>query len=107
MKRINSGLTRLDCLSLLATAIACLGLISYLYMEKTRNAMPVSYLKAGASDTHVSTAESRPFASINGTTYTFPWCQNSHAIAQKNRIYFEKEELAQQSGRTLSKLCQK
>src|SRR3989344_1303226 len=92
MKRINSRLTRLDCLSLFATGISCFGLLSYLYIAKTRAALPVSYRRGEVSERSAPTNDSRPFASINGTTYTFPWCQSSHAIIQKNRMYFETEE---------------
>ena len=105
LKRINSKLTKLDCLSLFATTICCLSFAGYLYIKKAGENMPVSYIEGKSEGMALAVTDSRPFASIKGKTYTFTWCQNSGAI--KKRTYFANEEEAKKSGRTLSKLCQK
>ena len=105
LKRINSKLTKLNCLSLFATAFCCLSFTGYLYLEKAGNNTPVSYIEGKFEKETSPATDSRPFASIKGKTYTFTWCQNSGAI--KKRVYFTSEEEAKMSGRVLSKLCQK
>lgn len=104
LKRINSSLTNLNCISILATTLCLIGFTGYLYYEKAVSDIPVSYIPHNSQNV-TQNSDPRPFASIDGKTYTFFWCQNSGII--KNRIYFNNEESAQKSGRTLSKLCQK
>ena len=65
--------------------------------------VPVVYQVA--SSTSEGNIDIRPFGSIQGTTYTFEWCQNSKAILLKNKIIFKNEDDAKKRGRTLSKLC--
>lgn len=108
LKKINSWLTRLNCLSLLVTTLSLLFFLVFLYQQQKEENIPISYIRADNKETMVLTKEdSHPFGSINGKTYTFSWCQNSSMILNKNRIYFATEQGAKQSGRVLSKLCQK
>lgn len=109
LKKINSRLTLLDILSLSAS-VAILGLfLVFLYIQRGKEVNSVTYIKhsGGGNAENMSnpTADSRPFASIHGKTYTYAWCQGSKAIASKNRIYFATDSDAERSGRTLSKLC--
>ena len=79
----------------------------YLHMETENARIPILYSQ-NTTTTKVSIhSDERPFASKNGKTYTYSWCQNSSVILAKNRIYFKNEQAAQASGRTLSKLCQR
>jgi hypothetical protein len=107
LKKINSNLTWMDCISLLVTTIILLVGWVYLYTKQLSSNSPVSYIKNEAAFPPPLAADSRPFASVNGKTYTFSWCQNSKAISTKNRIYFVDEAAAKASGRNLSLLCQK
>ena len=109
LKKINSNLTLTDCLSLLVTTIILSAFVGYLYIEKSKTNIPVSYVKDTNQKVEVKIINNntRPFASINGKTYTFSWCQGANVITDKNKIYFRTENEAQDSGRTLSKLCQK
>ncbi len=72
---------------------------------------PLEYIELKVDEINTknvdSNIESRPFASINGKTYTFSWCNGASVISPKNIIYFNTEKEAQNSGRTLSKLCKK
>ncbi len=109
VKLINSRLSWLDILSLLITVLFLLGLTVFLYEKKKQTNIPVLYLTSTSTTEAVlgAEADSRPFASINGKTYTFSWCNGSSVISPKNKIYFNDESAAQNSGRALSKLCQK
>ena len=108
LKKINSRISLLDCLSLLVTMFFLLGFSLYLYQQKVSHRIPVSY---GVASDGFSGEESwydpRPFGSNKGKTYTFMWCQGASMILDKNKIYFENESAAIVRGRTLSKLCQK
>ena len=106
LKIINSRLTKLNCMSLLVTTI-CLALFTlYLYLDKNAENTAVSYVQ-NESKFNTNTSDSRPFASISGQTYTFSWCKGANNIILKNRLYFANEQEAKNSGRFLSKLCQK
>ncbi len=111
LKKINSRLTLLDCVSLLITCLLLLGFLGYLYLQKEKNSIPViyrAYSGEKSDNKNVNTTEEyRPFASKYGKTYTFSWCSGSGVISEKNKLYFETESEAQKSGRTLSKLCKK
>jgi hypothetical protein len=108
VKKINSSLTLLDCVSLLVTSIFLTSFLCFLYIQQREVSIPVSYesrkLEEGVS---FSQGETRPFASILGKTYTFSWCMGSNRISLKNVVYFSSEEEALHSGRMLSKLCKK
>lgn len=106
LKKINSYISWGDCLSLLTTTVFLATLISFLYIKKSDSYIPVKYIESGGNTSHID-GEPRPFASIGGKTYTFSWCQGSSVISEKNKIYFKSEEDAKNSGRELSKLCQK
>ena len=110
LKRINRSLTGLDLISLLVTMLFLLGLALFLRFEQASRSQPLSYIVSTSTqsgEVQGLQADSRPFASKNGKTYTFAWCNGSGNIAAKNKIYFGSEAEAQNSGRTLSKLCQK
>ena len=85
--------------------LACLAI--YLHKKKESSDIPVSYIKSTGGEVLGEATDSRPFASVNGKTYTFSWCGGSSNISTKNKIYFTSEVEAQKSGRTLSKLCSK
>jgi hypothetical protein len=103
LKKINSSISKLDIYSIFITTIFIMGFLIYLYISKIET--PVTYIKSNQKDSLV--ADSRPFASLNGNTYTFSWCQGANMIKEKNKIYFTNEYEAEKSKRTLSKLCQK
>lgn len=106
LRKINSTLTRIDCISLLLTCLIVICFVAYLKDKQAQHGS-VSYIAGTEQASDAPKVDPRPFASSKGKTYTFTWCQNSTAIAIKNKIYFVDEAAAQQSGRTLSKLCQK
>lgn len=108
LKKINSSLSRTDCLALLILAIFLGVFTVYTKIEEENRTKPVVYIKNTGEVLGATTEEStRPFASKNGTTYTFSWCSGSGNIKDANRIYYANELQAQASGKRLSKLCQK
>lgn len=108
LKKINSRVSLLDCLSLLVTMFFLLGFSFYLYQQKVSNRIPVSYSAASNGFSgEESSYDSRPFGSSKGKTYTFSWCQGSAMILAKNKVYFKNEADAEFKGISLSKLCQK
>lgn len=107
LKKINSRLSIWDISSMFLTTLVLAIFTIFLYIIKTKSDIPVSYISNSENNTNTTEKDSRPFASINGKTYTFSWCGGSNRIADKNKIYFENEDLAKTSGRTLSKLCQR
>jgi hypothetical protein len=107
LKKINSGLSWFDCLSVGATALCFLGFAIFIHWKRGEERRPVLYIPAQHPAITTTKNDSRPFASKNGTTYTFSWCSNSSQIKPANKIYFTSEAQAISSGRTLSKLCQK
>ncbi len=44
-------------------------------------------------------------ASKNGTKYHFPWCAGASQIVEKNKIWFDSYEVAQQAGYTPASNC--
>ena len=110
LKKINSRLTFFDCVSILVTTVFFAIFVFYMYVHNIIERPTMSYysdIKSEVSSGITNTENSRPFASINGKTYTFSWCQNATLISEKNKIYFNSEEEAKNSGRVLSKFCQK
>lgn len=106
-KKINSRLSFWDILSVSITTLALAIFAIFLYVKKENENIPVSYISNSENNGIIDKTDSRPFASVNGKTYTFSWCGGSNNISEKNKIYFENEGLAKSSGRVLSKLCQK
>jgi hypothetical protein len=106
-EKINSRLTWLDLISLFLTTVILLGFTVFLYLKQNNTTLPITYTVSTAGEVAGLAADTRPFASINGKTYTFAWCGGSGNIAAKNKIYFADEAQAIASGRTFSKLCQK
>lgn len=109
LKKINSVISIVDCISILISTLSILSFLLFLYIKNESSSVPTTYTSSEVNGGQSSNEnyESRPFASKNGKTYTFSWCQGSSVIAVKNKIYFDDESSAQNSGRTLSKLCQK
>ncbi|MCX6756830.1 MAG: hypothetical protein NTW35_01575 [Candidatus Nomurabacteria bacterium] len=106
-KKINSKLSFWDILSVLITTLFLAIFTVFLYIKKEKENIPVSYISNSENSTGLIEKDSRPFASINGKTYTFSWCGGSNNISEKNKVYFIDEQNAKNSGRVLSKLCQK
>ncbi|HCC05957.1 TPA: hypothetical protein DEP94_01175 [Candidatus Nomurabacteria bacterium] len=106
-KKINSRLSFWDILSVSITTLALVIFAIFLYIKKGKENIPVSYISNSENNAIINKADSRPFASVNGKTYTFSWCGGSNNISEKNKIYFSDEQIAKNSGRVLSKLCQK
>jgi hypothetical protein len=108
-KKINSRVSLLDCVSISVTTVFLLIFLGFLSIQQKNESIPVSYEvgKENFSSLVSATEDPRPFASRLGKTYTFSWCGGANRITIKNKIYFSDEDEAIQSGRTLSKLCQK
>jgi hypothetical protein len=107
LKKINSRLTVIDCVSVLFTTLILVLFYGFIHNRYTSSRIPVSYFEQEIDTTIIEKAESRPFASSKGTTYTFSWCQGANRISAKNKVFFANEDEAKRSGRVLSKLCQK
>lgn len=106
IKKINSKLSYLDCLSILCTALFLVFLVFYLHIKSAELQKPVIY-RVFSGSLEATSQDTKPFGSKNGTTYTFSWCQNSGQTKEANKVYFKSAQEAERSGRTLSKLCQK
>ena len=106
IKKINSRLSYLDCLSILSTTLFLVFLAFYLQIKSESLQKPVIY-RAFSGPVETSSKDTKPFGSKNGTTYTFSWCQNSGQTKEMNKVYFKSAQEAEKAGRTLSKLCQK
>lgn len=107
LKKINSRITALNCISLLVTTLFLLAFLGFLVFERKQTDIPVSYRVATSTESVTSSSTSLPFSSKNGKTYTFLWCQGAQMILVKNRIYYATKEEAERNGKVLSKLCQK
>ncbi len=111
LKKINSRLSLLNCVSLFVTTLFLLLFITFLYIKTKKVGSSVEYIENKDEIVDINrinnNSDSHPFASINGKTYTYSWCQGASMISEKNKIYFNTEIDAQNSGRALSKLCKK
>ena len=105
LKRINSRLSAYDVISLAVMAIVLGSVALVIRIERQNEVLPVIYRQNG--QVLGIQADSRPFASKSGKTYTYSWCSGSTQIKPANKIYFANEGEAIASGRTLSKLCTK
>ena len=106
LRKINSRLSFLDIASFAVTTLVLVIFALYLFIQKERQDIPVSYISDSSSSlSQIDT--SRPFASRQGKTYTFSWCQGASMIREKNKIYYASEDEAKASGKVLSKFCQK
>jgi hypothetical protein len=104
-KKINSSLSIYDCISLSAVATVSFGLALYVGHIRSLEKKPVIYREGRGGQILGVQADSRPFGSRNGTTYTYSWCSGSGQIKPENKIYFAGSAEAEKAGRTLSKLC--
>jgi hypothetical protein len=112
-KKINRELTFIDIASVFVTLIT-LVLLSVIIKGNIESSPSQVVYKRGENNGALTTTggdvtnqSEKPFASKNGKTYTFSWCQGNTRINAKNKIYFSSEDEAKRSGRYLSKLCQK
>lgn len=105
LKKINSSLSSFDVISFFATALFAIVFALFVVYDARKNDLPISYISK--ENEMANPVDNRPFASRNGATYTFSWCQGASMILEKNKVYFANEEEAESSGKTLSKLCQK
>lgn len=106
IKKINSKLSYLDCLSILCTTLFLVFLAFYLQIKSQSLRKPVIY-RAFSGPAETRSRDTQPFGSKSGTTYTFSWCQNAGQTKEANKVYFKSAREAEKAGRTLSKLCQK
>lgn len=107
LKNINRSLSVLDCVSIFVVfAILVVGVVVIKH-KNSLSTKEIVYHEVLAPVADKQNKRTLPFASKNGTTYTFSWCSSSSRILEKNRIYFQSEEEAKKSGRRLSKLCDK
>lgn len=106
IKKINSKLSYLDCLSILCTVLFLVFLAFYLHIKSEGLRKPIIY-RAFSGLTETESRDTKPFGSKKGTTYTFSWCQNAGQTKEVNKVYFKNAQEAEKAGRTLSKLCQK
>ena len=86
-KKINSGLSPFDSLSLSITSLFLAACAIWLMADSAKNTTPVTYIESEGTVLG-EVADNRPFGSVNGPTYTFSWCQGSSSILPKNKIYF-------------------
>lgn len=108
LKKINSNLSLSDTVSIGVTALFLLFLSLYFSILFEKRRVPVTYRPSSASSAGENArADARPFGSKSGTTYTYSWCQGSDRIKEANKIYYASATSAENSGRSLSKLCQK
>lgn len=93
----------MDAVSLAISSFIILVFALFFVSKQEGEVVPVVYFE-GEHEV-IEGEDLRPFASRNGPTYTFPWCQGADQIKKENIVYFANAEEAERSGRTLSKLC--
>ncbi len=103
VKNINRRLTFYDILALLV--LAALLFILTVAIKAGTPPTVVSYEKGVDETSSFDSAPSAIFASVSGKTYTYSWCQGASRIKEENKIFFQSEDEAKRTGRTLSKLC--
>lgn len=106
LRHINTRLSVYDCIALATLTLGLAISAIFLHEMKLKAKLPVLYKTSGA-EVLGATSDARAFGSKNGTTYTYSWCQGSSQIKEANKIYFPSTEAAENTGRRLSKLCQK
>ena len=107
LKKINSKITFTHILSLLITLLLIICFYYYISFKDRQNNKPLIYRELGGNSSLINNEKSTIFASKNGMTYTFSWCQGANKIKEENKIYFNNEEEAIKSGKRLSKMCGK
>ncbi len=105
IKKINRQITFTDMVPFCVTLILIICFSFYINKENTGTMMDITYKENNVEKTTID--HSTIFASINGTTYTYSWCQGANKIKEGNKIFFIDDQSAINSGRRLSKLCEK
>lgn len=103
--KINSRISGMDAVSLAISALIVLIFALFLVSRQEGQVRGAAYYEN--EDETIEGEDLRPFASRNGPTYTYAWCQGADQIKKENIVYFANAEEAERSGRTLSKLCQR
>jgi hypothetical protein len=106
LRKINSRLSLFDCVAIASAALLVAVIAIYLHVEKAGSRLPVVY-QGVSQEVLGAAADSRPFGSKKGTTYTYAWCSGAALIKDANKIYFRDADEAEAAGRTFSKLCNK
>lgn len=106
--RINTTFSGLDLVSItLSGLIISFGCI-YLGLQDTNTVRyPLIYHEGKVEQEKELAVGNQIIASKNGKTYFFSWCKGVDRIKEVNKVYFENEVSAQETGRTLSKTCTK
>ena len=108
LKKINSQITVACLVSFYITLILIISFCFYINRSVDKNTNDVVYKENTLENPTKNTpADIIVFASTNGTTYTYSWCQGANKIKEENKIFFKDEQEAINSGRRLSKLCEK
>lgn len=107
LKKINSRLSYLDCVSIGITMIILATFVIYIKNTEKNMKKPLLYIENKDIANQERASKTGIFGSVYGKTYTFSWCQGASRILEKNKIYFTSQEEAARSGRSLSKLCSK
>jgi hypothetical protein len=105
LEKINSRISPKDIVALFLITITAIGLLAVIAHDSNKEDGVVVYEEASFGSGGGGSGNVKPFGSKGGSTYTFSWCQGSTRILEKNKIYFTSERDAQQSGRTLSRMC--
>ena len=113
LKKNNSRILKESLISLYITLILLIIFSIYIFYFYNKNTRSLVYRESILSDANISVKQTslpaqvgKIFASVNGKTYTFSWCQGADKIKEENKVFFKTEVEAIASGRKLSKLCQ-
>jgi len=87
----------------LFVGISAFGLGRLSSFEESRPAIRMTQ-QASVSDSPINIG-GQLVASRKGSKYHFPWCSGSKSMKESNKIWFDSEEDARQSGYTPAKNC--
>lgn len=107
IKKINRQIDKTSLLSFSVTIILLIIFTFYINSQIKGDNTPVNYIENSNINTIIKTNKTNIWASVNGITYTYSWCSGANNIKEVNRIYFASDEEAINSGKRLSKLCNK
>ena len=105
LKKINRQINNTAIISLTITTILLIIFTFYIQNKEGEKLQEVNYIKTNKINKQTEITVSDIFASINGKTYTYSWCNGAGKIKKENKVFFNTEEEAKATGRTLSKLC--